>query len=159
MRQRIDEKHRMMKDKHPCEETEIKTREPVGRHCHGEDDNEVQVQCYKSVMMVLKSYTFTRPEVRNFGRIHRWALEEEPSHMSIKESFFDTVGVFIGVSFCMMNTMIIGPGRGRASKSETSEQEIENFDNWMCLISLVSEESVIPRRDTETSEDIETNTN
>lgn len=77
--------------------------------------------------------------------------------MSIPESFFDTIGVFVGVSFCMMNAVIIGPGRSRASKSETSEQEIENLDNWVCLVGPVCEESMIPSRDTETSEDIEAN--
>lgn len=121
MSERIDEKHRMMKDKHPCEKTEIKTRKPVGHHRHREDDNEVQVERYKSVMMVLKSYPFTRPEVRNFGGVHGWTLEEEPSHVSIKKSFFDTIWVFIGVRLCMMDSVIIGPCCRRPSKSETSE--------------------------------------
>ncbi len=121
MSQRIDEKHRMMKDKHPCEETEIETREPVGRHRHRKDDNEVQVERYKTIIVVLEANPFTRPEVRNFGRVHGWTLEEEPPHMSIEESFFDTIWVFIGVSLCMMNPVVIGPGRRRTSKSQTSE--------------------------------------
>ena len=146
-----------MKNKHPCEETEIKTREPVGRHRHREDDNDVQVECYKSVMIVLKSYPFTRPEIRDFGRVHRWTLEEKPAHMSIEESFFDTIWVFIRISFCMMNAVIIGPGRRRTSKPQTSEEEVENLNNRMCLVGLVSKESMITRRDTETSEDVETN--
>lgn len=148
----------MMKHKHPCEETEIKTRKPVGRHRHREDDNEVQVQCYKSVMMVLKSYPFTRPEVRNFCRIHRWALEEEPAHMSIEKSLFDTVRVFIGVSLCMMNPVIIRPCRRRTSKSETSDEEVENLNHRVCLVGLVGKESMISRCDTETCHDIETDT-
>lgn len=111
----------MMKDKHPREETEIEARKPVGRHRHRKDDNEVQVECYKSVMIVLEANPFTRPEVRNFGRVHGWTLEEEPTHMSIEESFFDTIWVFIGVSLCMMNAVIIGPSSGRTSKSQTSE--------------------------------------
>jgi hypothetical protein len=107
----------MMKDKHPREETEIEAREPVGRYSHRKNDDEVQIERYKSVMIVLEANPFTRPEVRNFGRVHRWTLEEKPSHMSIEESLFDTIGVFIRVSFCMMNPVIIGPGRRRTSKS------------------------------------------
>ncbi len=147
----------MMKDKHPREETEIEARKPVGRHRHREDDNEVQIERYKTIIVVLKSYPFTRPEVRNFGRVHRWTLEEKPTHMSIEESFFDTIWVFIRISFCMMNAVIIGPSSGRSSESETPEEEVENLNDWMCLVGLVSKESMITRRNTETSEDVETN--
>lgn len=158
MSQRIDEKHRMMEDKHPCEETEIEARKPVRQHRNRKDDNEIQIEGYKSIIVVLKSHPLTCPEIRDFGGIHGRALEEKPSHMSIPESFFDTIWILVGVSFCMMNTMIVGPGRGGASKSETSEQEIENLDNWMCLVGPVCEEPVIPSGNTKTSEDIETYT-
>lgn len=158
MSQRIDEKHRMMEDKHPCEETEIEARKPVRKHSYREYYYEIQIEGYKPIIVVLEANPFTRPEIGDFGGIHGRALEEKPSHMSIPESFFDTIWILVGVSFCMMNTMIVGPGRGGASKSETSEQEIENFDDWMCLVGPVCEKSVIPRRDTETSKDIETYT-
>jgi len=148
----------MMKDKHPCEKTEIKTREPARCHRHREHDNEIEIERYKSVMMVLETNPFTRPEVRNFGGIHRWALEEEPSHMSIEKSLFDTVWILIAISFCMMNTMVIGPGRRRSCKSETSQEEVENLNHSMGLVGLVGKKSMIPCCDTETSEDIETDT-
>ena len=79
--------------------------------------------------------------------------------MSIKKSLFDTVGIFIAISFCMMDTMVIGPGRCRSCKSETSQEEVENLNHRVCLIGLMGKKSMIPGRDTETSEDIETNTN
>ena len=77
--------------------------------------------------------------------------------MSIEESFFDTIWVFIRISFCVMNAVIIGPSSGRSSESETPEEEVENLNDWMCLVGLVSKESMITRRNTETSEDVETN--
>lgn len=158
MSERIDKKHGVMKHKHPCEETEIKTRKPTCHHGDRKDDNEIEVECYKSIMIVLKSYPFTRPEIRNFGRVHRWTLEEKPAHMGIEESFFDTVWVFISISLCMMDAVIVGPCRSRTSESETSEQEIENFNDWVSLVGLVSKKSMISSRDTETSQDIETDT-
>lgn len=147
-----------MKHKHPCEETEIKTRKPTCHHGDRKDDNEIEIECYKSVMIVLKSYPFTRPDIRNLGRVHRWTLEEKPAHMGIEESFFDTVWVFISISLCMMDAVIIGPCRSRASESETSEQEVENLNDWVSLVGLVSKKSMISSRDTETSQDIETDT-
>jgi hypothetical protein len=156
MSQGIDKKHRMMKHKHPQEEAEIKTRKPIRHNTNREEDNEIEIERYESVMIVLKSYPFTRPEIRNFGRVHRWTLEEKPAHMSIEESFFDTVWVFIRISFCMMDAVIIGPGRCRTSESQTSEEEIENLNHRMCLVGLVRKKSMISSRDTETSEDIET---
>lgn len=156
MSQRIDEEHRMMKDKHPREEAEIKTRKPACHDGDRKDDNEIEIERYESVMIMLKSYPFTRPEIRNFGRVHSWTLEEKPAHMGIEESFFDTIWVFISISLCMMDAVIIGPCCSRTSESEASEQEIENLNHWMCLVGLVSKKSMISSRDTETCEDIET---
>lgn len=147
----------MMKDKHPCEKTEKETRKPIGHHSHSEDDNEVQIERYKSVMIVLETNPFTRPEVRYFGRVHRGSLEEEPAHMSVEESFFDIIGIFITVSFCMMNAVIIGPSSRRSSESETSQDEVDYFDNWVCSVGLVSEESMISSRDSKTCQYIEEN--
>lgn len=78
--------------------------------------------------------------------------------MRIPESFFDIIGIFVGVSLGMMDAVIIRPGRSGASKSEASEQEIKNFHDRMRLVSPVCEESMISCSDTQTGKDIETNT-
>jgi hypothetical protein len=137
MSERIDEKHRMMEDKHPCQKSEIKARKPVRQHSYRKDDNEVEIESNKTIIFMLESDPFTRPEIGNFCRIHRWSFEEEPSHMGIKKSLLDIIWIFFGVSFSMMDSVIVGPGRSRASKSETSEQEIEYFYRSMCLIGPV----------------------
>lgn len=79
------------------------------------------------VVFMLDSYPFTRPEIRDFRRIHSRTLEEKPSHMSKEESSLDTVGIFHAVSLCMVDTMIVGPCRSRTSKAETSENEVYDF--------------------------------
>lgn len=86
---------------------------------------------------MLNSHPFTRPEIRDFCRIHSRTLQEKPPHMSEEKSSLDTIGIFHGICFGMVYTVIVRPCRSRTSKSETAEKEIYDFYNWMCLVCTV----------------------
>lgn len=97
----------MMKDEHPEQKTEIKTREKICHHANRGYNDEIQIQCYKSVMIMLETDPFARPEIGNFCWIHGRTLEQKPAHVREEESSFYTVRVLHCISFCMMNPVIV----------------------------------------------------
>ena len=107
---------------------------------------------------MLKTNPFARPKIWYFGRIHSRTLEKKPSHVSKKESSFNTIGIFHGVSLCMMYAVIIWPSCCWTSKTETAKQKVYNFNYRMCLIGSMCEESVISSSDTEPCEYINRDT-
>ena len=106
---------------------------------------------------MLNPYPFTGPEIRYFCWVHCRTLQEKPSHMGIPESFFYTIRVLVGICFGMVDTVIIGPRCCRASKSEASEKQIDNFDHWMRLIGFVRKKSVISCSDSHSRDNVEKN--
>lgn len=108
---------------------------------------------------MLKTNPFTCPKIRNFCRIHGRTFEEEPPHMRIKKSFLDAVWIIHGISFCMMNSMIIWPCCCWTSETEATENEVYDFYYLMCLIGSVCEKSVISSSNTEPCEYINRDTN
>lgn len=158
MRERVDEKHRMMKHKHPHKETKIKARKHIRHHSYQGNNDDVQIQSNEPVVFVLKTNPFTRPEVRNFRGIHHWSIKEKPTHMRKEKTSLDTVRVFHGISLCMVYAVIIGPCCSRTSKAETSEEEIQYLNHGMCLVCFMSEKSMIPCSDTYSCEYIEAHT-
>lgn len=108
---------------------------------------------------MLKTNPFARPQIRNFCRVHGRTFEEKPAHMCVKKSFLDAVRILHGISFCMMNSMIIGPCCCWASEAQTAEDEVYDFYCLMCLIGSMSKKPVISSSNTETCKHINRDTN
>lgn len=154
MSERIDKKHRVMKEKHPPKKTKIETWYPS---CYWSDEghyNDIKHGTYAVIIFMLDTDPFVGPKIWYFCWIHSWSLQKKPPHMSKEKTPLDTIGIFHGIRLCMMNSVVIWPCSSWASKTKTTNNEVYIFDNWMCLVCFVREISMVARCDTHCSNSI-----
>lgn len=144
----------MVKKEHPPKKTKIETWCPPCYWGNEGHYNDIKEGAYAVIIFVLNADPLICPEIWYFCWVHGWSFLEKPPHMCKEKTSFDTIGIFHSISFCMVYTVIIGPGRCRASKTETTNNEVYIFYYWMCLVCFVREISMIARCDAHRRNDI-----